>query len=31
VPEDPATGLAKGQIGEDVLAAVRLLPLARLF
>jgi len=31
VPEDPATGLAKGEIGEDVLAAVRLLPLARLF
>jgi len=30
VPDDPATSVARGEIGEDVLAAVRLLPLARL-
>jgi dethiobiotin synthetase len=31
VPDDPATSVARGEIGEDVLAAVRLLPLARMF
>ena len=31
VPDDPATSVARGEIGEDVLAAVRLLPLGRLF
>jgi len=31
VPDDPATSVAKGEIGEDVLAAIRLLPLGRLF
>jgi dethiobiotin synthetase len=31
VPDDPATSVVKGEIGEDVLAAIRLLPLGRLF
>jgi dethiobiotin synthetase len=31
VPEDAATNVSKGEIGEDVLAAVRLLSLGRLF
>jgi dethiobiotin synthetase len=31
VPDDPATSVARGEIGEDVLAAIRLLPLGRLF